>query len=701
MNRAAAVLRRHGQALLLSGLAVLLLTWPLGPRFASALPNARGDGLENTWNIWWAREALLVRHTTPFWAATLYYPDGTSLLFHPLGLVSAPIALPLQAVVDPPAALVLTLLALIWLLAASTYLLLWELVRHRWAALAGGLFVALAPAHLYHLLLAQINLVALFPVPLILVAVLRAARRQRWPWVAAGAAAVVLGGLADWQYLVQALLLAGLLLLVALWRRRRRPRAALRALAWGAAPLALGLVALLPLVLAMIADYGPDVVRPEWQTELRSADLLSLLTPSPYHPLWGEAGRTLYAAYYPRIPYAGGVASFGLTALALAALAAWRWRAVARPWLLLLALGVLLALGPDLHAGGVDLGLPLPYRLFRLIPFMDASRVPAAFLKWTLLALAVLLALGLRTAYARAGRGRRGALTLATLGGLLAVEGLAVPLAVPDRPPVSACYRVLASDPRPGAVLDLPVIDANAPMYFQTLHRRPIAGGDLSRDNPYGFLRSTPVVAQLAHAEAAVPADIFPTPAGAWSRQALAAWGIRWVILRSADAGPNLPRFTAALARVFGQTPPLCSDAVARLWYVDAEPGPLVLALGRGWHEPEHWDGGSPVRWLAEEAHLTVYVPEAGPVRLSFAATAHRHPRTLEVRAGAGPPARLAIGIGLREPAGVTLTLPAGRSLITLRAVEPPDPGGGDDTRLLAIAISDLAIGPPAAAGSP
>src|SRR5215210_2113045 len=95
-------LRRHGLPLVVSVAAVILLTWPLAPRFTSALPDptTRGDGLPHTWNLWWANEALLVRHTNPFWAETLYHPYGTSLYFHPLGLASAPIALPLQVVFD-------------------------------------------------------------------------------------------------------------------------------------------------------------------------------------------------------------------------------------------------------------------------------------------------------------------------------------------------------------------------------------------------------------------------------------------------------------------------------------------------------------------------------------------------------------------------------------------------------------------------
>jgi hypothetical protein len=400
----------------------------------------------------------------------------------------------------------------------------------------------------------------------------------------------------------------------------------------------------------------------------------------------------MYARFYPRIPYSGGIASFGLAALALAGLALWRWRAPTRPWLLLAGVGLLLCLGPTLHLNGADLGLPLPYRLFRLIPFMDASRVPAAFLKWLLLALAVLLAFGLRRAAALAGRGRRGSVAVAALAGVLAVEGLAAPLNLPDRPAVSACYRLLATDPRPGALLDLPVIDANEPMYYQTFHGRTVAGGDLSRDNPYGFLQSTPVVAQLARAEAALPDDIFRIEAGARARELLAGWGIRWIALRTGDAGADLPRYTAALDHLLGRTPPDCDQDGMRLWHIDAEPGPTVLSVGKGWNEPEIWDAGSRVRWLIEEGRLNVFAPAAGPARLSFAVTSRLRQRTVEVWVGNDRQTRFDAVPGPREPVDLTLTLPAGRTVVHLRSIDPPEPGDGRDRRLLSVAVSDVQL---------
>lgn len=685
-------LRRHSPAALVAALAVVLLTWPLAARLTTALPNAGGDGLENVWNVWWARQALLLQPSNVFWASSLYHPGGTSLLFHALGLAAAPIAIPLQAILDPTTALNLTFVLLLWLTAMTTYLLAWELVRLRAAALLAGIMVALAPAHLYHLLLGQINLTAFFPVPFILFAQQRALRRRQWRWLIAATLGIVVCALADWQYLVQAGLLGGLLLLATLWQQRRRPIRLRQALVWGAGPFLLGGLLLLPLVLAMIADLRANegyAVRPEWQIILRSTDLAALITPSPYHPLWGATSQALHDRYYPRVPLAGGVASLSLVALTLAATTLLRHRPLARRWWLLLLIGTTLALGPFLHLAGQTLAVPMPYQLTRLIPYMDVMRVPAVYLKWAVLALAILTALGLRGLLARWGRRGLGRPIALVVSGLIIFEGLAVPLQLPDRPVITACYRQLAADPGQGAVLDLPLIDANQPMYFQTLHRRPIIGGDLSRDNPYPFLNRAPIVGHLAHLRGRYPQDIFIGDTPAERRSVLAGWEIGWIVLRTIDAEGELPRYESMINQLFADVGPVCSDELTRLYRV--EPGPAVVMLGDGWRPLERLGDGAGFRWLDGEGSLLVGTPTAGPATLEVTGWAFRRPRTVELLVGETSLGQVSIPTG-RETIQTIITLPAGRSLVRLRPVEPAERADGADTRQLSVAVTHLAL---------
>jgi hypothetical protein len=695
-------LARHTPAVVLSLAAVLLLTWPMATQLTTALPYASGDGLENAWNIWWAKEALVVRRVWPFWTAMLYQPHGTSLLFHALGLAAAPVAIPLQLMVDPPTALVVTLLALLWLTALTTYWLVWDIVHHRAAALVAGLFVALAPAHLYHLHMGQLNLTALYPVPLILVGVRRAQRRRQWRWVALGALGVVLCALADWQYLVVALLLAGVLVLAEAWQRRRHPAAARAYVIWGGLPLAAGLALLLPLVVAMAADLrGADdyATRPLWQAERRSVDLAALLTPNPFHPLWGTTAWHLYEQYHPLTNQAGerlpgrptlvnvSVASLSVVALALAAIALWR-RPRPWPWLMVLGLATLMALGPTLHVYGISTDIALPYTSFWSLPYMNISRTPAVFMKVGLLALGVLLAFGLRRLTARLGRQRFGQLALLGATGLLVVENLAAPLDLPTRPAASSCYQVLASDLRPGAVLDLPVANADEPMYFQILHGRPIFGGDLSRDNPYPLLFETPVLTQLARADRRVPQDIYLGAPGPDRQAHLAGWGVSWLMVRRQEQRGQ--EFERALTSQLGPMEPVCADDLGLLYHL--EPRPTVLTLDGGWHDLEQDRTAGAFRWLGDAARLTAAMPAAGPATLRLSAWAHQQPRTIEVWVNDERQARLTVPTGAPVALSSVLRLPAGSSTLELRASPSATVGGPNDPRPLTVAIAGLSL---------
>ena len=88
-------------ALYAAGFAVV--TWPYVRHFGTAYWSDGGDGLENAWNLWWVRYALVVLHRSPWHTTYLHYPFGMSLHGHALGAFNGLLALPLAAVLGPAA----------------------------------------------------------------------------------------------------------------------------------------------------------------------------------------------------------------------------------------------------------------------------------------------------------------------------------------------------------------------------------------------------------------------------------------------------------------------------------------------------------------------------------------------------------------------------------------------------------------------
>jgi hypothetical protein len=242
-----------------------------------------------------------------------------------------------------------------------------------------------------------------------------------------------------------------------------------------------------------------------WRSSPPGVDLAALVLPNPNHPLapdWIEAWLTTRPNGYLE-----NVASIPLVLVALFVLA-WRtgWRP-SRWWTGLAALFGLLALGPFVHAAGVNTYIPGPWALLRYVPVVGLAHTPARFSVVMMLALAVLAA----TALAWIGRRfpARRPLLLASAGLLLGFELLPAPRSLhsAEIPPL---YRYVAAAPRDARLLELPfgIRDGTSSIgnftartqFYQTAHGKAILGGYLSRLSPRRReeLRASPVRYALA-----------------------------------------------------------------------------------------------------------------------------------------------------------------------------------------------------------
>ena len=186
-----------------------------------------------------------------------------------------------------------------------------------------------------------------------------------------------------------------------------------------------------------------------------------------------------------RIWYGTGVETAVTIPLTAIALCAWGWRArTSRAWILFGLAFVALCLGPRLRIDGVATPVRLPFVVAKRIPGLDVMRTPGRYMFIGAVGFALAAGAGL-SALARRDPSKATAI-VTTAAALVAVE--CWPRAWPQSalPRVPAFYRQLAADGSGGAVLDLPsgMNDnnvASAYMYYQTVHRRPIAWSYLSR----------------------------------------------------------------------------------------------------------------------------------------------------------------------------------------------------------------------------
>jgi hypothetical protein len=487
---------------------------------------------------------------------------------------------------------------------------------------------------------------------------------------------LVLIAACDWYYAFYMALFTGLYLLWTVWRRRIWQRPALAVAAIGL----LFVVATSPVLVPMIRESQASdyMVPPADSVELLSADLTAFVTPSELHPVWGGlvAGwaNNFTATTSERTVFAG------YSVLALAVLAVWTRRRAASFWGLCALAFAILALGPVLHVGGQDeiagVGpLPMPYALLRqAIPFLKISRSVSRFDVVVMLCLAVLAALGLSWLLNRVSQlDKKRASWLAA--GALALVGLEFwvapyPVTYPETRPF---HYQLAQEAGQFAVMDIPMDFWDRPgnLLYQTVHQKPMVSGYTSRSNPRAPADRTPVLQTFRY----LGPDINIADPRTLAATVLADLDVRYVIVHKNDLPPGDYRQTVLSTAddLFQGWPVVVDDDWLKVYRVPPPDARLpYLVLGDGWAPREVRDGGPARAIAASDATLLVRLPAAQAVRLEITAYSPDGESSLEIRSGEQVAGVYSLG---GQPAVITppaMSLPAGESVVELRAGPVP-----------------------------
>ncbi len=300
-----------------------------------------------------------------------------------------------------------------------------------------------------------------------------------------------------------------------------------------------------------------------------STDLLGWFTPTVLHPLFGgdlvaELRRVQLRALE------GGVTGFrdvntvfvGWVSLGLALLGAWRYGKRVAIWLWTALIFGLFTLGPFLQINGqyrfdldgVETSFPLPFALLHSIPIIKANRAPNRNSVILMLAVAVLVGYAVywilgkvKNKELRMGRfsfRQWAPLMLHSLFiFLLLFEHLALPLPLSDAR-VPAVYEIIAADPRPVSVMHAPLgwrnsfgvfgAERTQLQYFQTVHDKPMIGGNISRapDFKMDYFKRIPLFEAIAQIENGneVPAELAEA-AAAQANELVYLYNVGYVLL--------------------------------------------------------------------------------------------------------------------------------------------------------------------------
>lgn len=533
-------------ALGLYALLTLVLASSLVSNIDTVLAGRSSDVYVNLWVDWWTRKALtegLDFYHTDY----LFYPLGTSLVFHSFSHTTTFLSLLMAPLIGRFAAYNVVILLSYVLSGFSMYLLTNRLTGCRPASLVAGLVFAFYPFHIYessHPVLVTTQWIPLFA--LALVRALRETGLSRIRQILLAALWFLLTALSSWHLMIMLGMWMALYLLYGLLLERSE---------W--APRAFRSLVLLAVVIGVtVGPFLWPIIREQLTTDTGymvidaqrhgfGNDLLSFVIPNRDHPLLGSISKTLaindeYGFTRRRSAYLGYVC----LGLAIGGVATARRKA--RFWSLAGLVFFVLSLGSQVSFNGAPLhSFVLPWS----IPIIGVLRHAFRLDVLLFFSLSVLVGYGCCWLYSRiALRSRMLArIALVSVAGLILFEYLVHPFPT-TKVSYSPFWYQLAQEEGDFAVADFPWDGQHGKYYMscQTLHGKKIIGGRVSRKprDADAFVEANPLLAPLEEGTAPDPTlDIDEEFAE------LAAQGIRYIVVHKhflkSDAVENWRRWLA------------------------------------------------------------------------------------------------------------------------------------------------------------
>ncbi len=697
---------------------MVVLTWPLPLNFTTKVPGVLvEDRLQNMWNLWWIKEAVF-SFKNPFLTDKLFYPYYSQtelpLLYHTLQLFNGLISLPAQLWSLVAAYNLIVFFSFITS-GFGMYLLGRQLGGSFPAALLGGTIFAFSPPHLSNISESITNIMSQEFIPffaLFLHAAGQAEGKSRLKPSVAAAITLALCAYNDWYITAYLIFYAGF---YGAWRWLYGLRLNWKwlwsrfysALLVVAPPVMGGLILAAPLLIPLLLNLNDPrfVLQLGYDREIRSSvALFSLFKPLKTNNAW----LTYFLGY---VPLALGLAALVIGWRKRKSLAGTFWKGTFY-WAMLVIGSLLLALGPELKIENQDpsstTGIPMPYKILRLLPLVSISRAPGRFVILAVLGLACLAVLGLARLEFRP---RLEAVLAGACVLALLVEIAPWPMAL-NRVEPNPFFQKIAGEPGRYSVLEIPITrhynSDHYRMLNQTAYGQPVMGGYLSRPiiDPYcDGTTDFKVVCDLRNnLESTAPQNVDPTTRGAALQYLLRINNFKFVAIYKSDyKGRDPAELKQAREMVENQLGPkalIYEDDTLTGYRVPlallADDPPPGLYLDKGWFTPDYSrDAKTFYRWTREEAIIIATNTRPNSlVRLGLQVVdSQGGPRDIQVLVEGKLLTQFRVE-KTRQPQQFSFEaqLPVGRAEIRFRNLQPAGPFPDNSPRRVGIAVSLITI---------
>ncbi len=473
------------------------MTWPLITTLGQRIPaGVGGDVWAHQWAHWWVKYAL-TNGLSPFFSNLIYFPSGVSLATYNIPWVNIALWLPLQAIIGNYAAYSLIFIAVYAFNCFVMFFLVMDWYDSLPAAFIAGLIFGFFPYVLSRS--GQSNWIFISWLPLALLFLNRTVQNGRIRDAVISGVLIALIGISRWHLLILSSIVITIFLIYLYIQTDRFTRHTF---------LILGLCVLIATILMfpfawpviselIFAENSQDFFKSG--EGVASTNLLAYFVPNTNLTVGGKI-----VSHLPgQLQFTGDRIEFiGLTVLMLAVIGSIAYLRKAWPWILILAILMLLALGPVLQIGSTQLEqIPTLYNFLEDFFFVRILRYATRFNILLGLPLALLAALGVLTLQRNQFIGKRPLLLTMVLGMLILGEYLQIPYRTTETT-VPVWYEQLAQEQDHFAILDLPLQPGGTYkvfMHYQMTHGKALVGGHVSRlsRDAYEFIEDSPILSSL------------------------------------------------------------------------------------------------------------------------------------------------------------------------------------------------------------
>jgi len=518
--------RRYILILLFFLLFPVVFTLPLVLKFTTHVAGF-GDVWQHIWNLWWFKSSITSAHGNPLWTDFMYWPTGASLAFHSYSPFNMVLGLFFQNFFSLPVVYNILVMKSLILSGLTGYLLGYYLSGRCDSGLICGAIWAYSSFHISRIMFFHLFSIEL--IPLYCFFLFRVLATQKRIYAIAAGTTLALCALCSWYYLLMLLIFSGIAFFFFFTIRQIQHILIICACA-------------LTFLLPIFFIPWQHIVRGEQfmnvssgMATIFSADALSFFIPPEDHPLFSSLTTHFYEHVHThhteRTSYIGIVGfiiflswfvlpgkrtelntldsdrrSPGLNCVEPTQNPfCYSIEPVRRKWLIfwlvIFLFGIVLSLGPVLHINGCAFDrIKLPFYYLRLLPIFDSIRAPHRFLMLSMLALSVGAAFGWRSMCAFFARGtstRTVWLRSWLLVGIIILDYWTFTVfPSSDAQNIPTFYRTISADNQSYSIIDIPLPhqDFSRPLYYQTIHRKKMFGGYLSRtpDEAIKFVTSQP-----------------------------------------------------------------------------------------------------------------------------------------------------------------------------------------------------------------